>query len=270
MSQSDPPGPHVQVLPSGRPVATGRIRPSLYDDPRTHNVFRLARYVDRSLLGDPPDVVDNTEYLQPIMGANDRLGDCVVVGEANYSILASNMAGQSCQIGDQDCVRRYSQLGGYDPATGANDNGLVEVDALDDWRHDPFAGVALLGYASIDVHDDFLLRHAIRLFAALYVGLALPTTAQAQEGQDWDVVPGTVAGSWGGHCVIVPRYDWRGSTKRWWDATWAYYQPMTQSFWRTCGDEAYAPLPTVWLDHPRPGVNVDLLKSDLAALGRVR
>jgi hypothetical protein len=258
-------------LPDGRVVKLGRTRPSLYDDPRTHNVFRLARYVDRAALGDPPDFVDNTECLQPIMGANDRMGDCVVVGEANYSILASTMVGQSSDFTEEDCISRYSRLGGYDPATGANDNGLVEVEALNDWRKNPFDGVSLLGYASIDVHDLDLIRHAIDLFAAVYVGLSLPNTARSQTGanREWDVVAGTVPGDWGGHCVIIPYLDWRKTIKRFRDATWAFYQPMTEAFWRACGDEVYAPLPSVWLEHPRNGVNVDLLKQDLAALGRV-
>jgi hypothetical protein len=266
-------GPFQHVLPSGQPVALGRPRASIYDDPRTHNVFRLARYIDRKRLGEPPEFVDNTEYLQPIMGKNDEIGDCTIVGQANYSLLADHMVGQTdVVITDQECIDRYAKLTGYDPATGEHDDGAVETQILDDWRKDPLDSITLLGYASVDVHDDVLLRHAINLFGAIYVGIDLPATAQDQSGTntDWDATTGMVPGSWGGHCVILPRYDWRGPTRRLWAATWAYYQPMTQAFWRACGDEAYAPLPSVWLEHSRNGLNIDLLRKDLESLGRVR
>ena len=47
------------------------------------------------------------------------------------------------------------------------------------------------------------------MFGGVYIGLALPVTAQTQDV--WDVVAGGGAnakkGSWGGHCVFVPKYD---------------------------------------------------------------
>ena len=57
------------------------------------------------------------------------------------------------------------------------------------------------------------IRQSIALFGGVYIGLALPLTAQNQDV--WDVVPNGGAnaeeGSWGGHCVYVPKYDTVGS-----------------------------------------------------------
>lgn len=269
MPDEDQRGQFQHVLPSGRNVALGRPRASIYDDPRTHNTFRFARYVDRRKLGEPPDYVDNTEGVQPIMGHNDSLGDCTVVAKANYSILSCAIIGKRSDVNDDDCVTEYERLGGYDPATGANDNGLVEVDVLDDWRATPFKGVELAAYATIDVHDLGLIRHAIKLSGAVYAGVDLPTTAQAQEGTDWDVVQGTIPGSWGGHAIILPKCDFRSSVHRLWCYTWAELQSLTEAFWRACFDEVYAPIPQTWIENPPPGFNAQLLLDDLKALGPV-
>ena len=268
-----PSSPHAFVLPrTGRQVALGRPRPSVWDDPRAHNVFRLARYIDRRKLGPPPDRVVHSDLFTPRMFANDQVGDCTIAGQANFALLAAAMVGRSdVSFTDQDVLGRYARLTGYDPQTGANDNGAVELDVLTDWRHDAFNGVELCAFASIDVHDLDLLRHAIALFGAVYVGLNLPSTAQDEldRRQPWDVVAGTIPGSWGGHCTIVTDCDWTATVHLFNNATWASFQPMTEAFWRLCGDECYAPLTSAWRQQCPQGMNWDLLDHDLAMLGQV-
>jgi hypothetical protein len=63
----------------------------------------------------------------------------------------------------------------------------------------------------------------------------------------WDVAPngGVNArpGSWGGHCVFVPKYDAQGFTC----ITWGQPKTMTLAFWKKYCDEAHTLLGQDWL-----------------------
>src|SRR5487761_1638078 len=86
---------------------------------------------------------------------------------------------------------------------------------------------------------------AITLFGGVYIGLALPNTAQTQDV--WDVSPNGGAdakkGSWGGHCVFVPQYDEHGFTC----ITWGKLKTMTLAFWKKYCDEAHVLFGQNWL-----------------------
>jgi hypothetical protein len=81
------------------------------------------------------------------------------------------------------------------------------------------------------------IRQSIALFGGVYIGLALPMTAQTQDV--WDVVAQGGANakpnSWGGHCVFVPKYDEKGFTC----ITWGQLKTMTLAFWKKYCDEAH-------------------------------
>jgi hypothetical protein len=171
------------------------------DDLRTAR-FRLTNFIDRAALPGLQARVTPPEGFVPQLFANDRLGDCTIVGCANFAMLAAVKASTSVPvITDDDVIARYSKVDGYNPADPSTDRGGIELDVLNDWRHDPFNGAQLLAFAAIDVHDLALLRYAVQMLGAVYVGLELPTSAQAQTGGLWDTAPGMVPGSWGGHCL---------------------------------------------------------------------
>jgi len=104
------------------------------------------------------------------------------------------------------------------------------------------------------------------LFGGVYIGLALPVTAQSQDV--WDVVPkgGVNArkGSWGGHCVFVPKYDAHGFTC----ITWGGLKTMTVAFWKKYCDEAHTLFGHDWLtDKGSPaGFDQTQLQADLKAI----
>jgi hypothetical protein len=83
------------------------------------------------------------------------------------------------------------------------------------------------------------------MFGGVYIGVALPNTAQKQDV--WDVVKTGGAdakpGSWGGHCVFVPKYDEHGFTC----ITWGALKTMTLAFWEKYCDEAHTLLSEVWI-----------------------
>src|SRR5208337_5436095 len=103
----------------------------------------------------------------------------------------------------------------------------------------------LLGFADPHPADLLAVRQAISLFGGVYIGLSLPLTAQNQPV--WDVTdptdPGAAPGSWGGHCVFVPKYDADSFTC----ITWGGLQKMTTAFWMEYCDEAHALLSKDWL-----------------------
>jgi hypothetical protein len=100
----------------------------------------------------------------------------------------------------------------------------------------------------------------------LYIGLALPITAQKQA--IWDVVPSggddAKPGSWGGHAVFVPKYDATTFTC----ITWGALKPMTVAFWQEYVDEAYALLGHNWIENKGSpsGFNLAELKTDLGLI----
>ena len=262
-------GPFVHTLPDGQAVALGRTRSSVLDDPRTQR-FRLARFLDRLALPALADRVLPPEAFAPRMFRNDVLGDCTIVGEANAVLLDAAANGTAPPpISDDDVVARYSRVCGYVPGNTATDRGGIELDVLNDWRHDPFNGVTLVAYAIVDIHDLELLRYAVQLFRKVYVGAALPSSAQRQIGGLWDTVPGMVPGSWGGHCFLIAGYDWTLPVPELLDVTWGRKdQRMTEAWWRACGDEAYVPLTDQALSVP--GVDRDAILAQLARLGPVQ
>jgi hypothetical protein len=82
------------------------------------------------------------------------------------------------------------------------------------------------------------------------------------------VVPGGGAdaekGSWGGHCVFVPKYDANGLTC----ITWGELKTMTVAFWQAYCDEAHALLSKDWVTAKGApaGFSLAQLEADLKAI----
>ena len=96
--------------------------------------------------------------------------------------------------------------------------------------------------------------------------LTLPITAKTQEV--WDVAPKGGAhaqkGSWGGHCVFVPKYDQHGFTC----ITWGQLKTMTLAFWKKYCDEAIVYLTDERLTNGKSldGFDLIALRHDLAGI----
>lgn len=211
-----------------------------------------------------PDTLDNYSCVRDFgMMKNDQLGDCTcaAVGHAVQCWTALNH--REVVIPDEEIVKAYSAVSGYDPATGANDNGAVEADVLNYWRDTGFGGHKLDNYAVIETRSRYQMKLAMFLFGDAYTGIALPLSAQEQSV--WTSVhgPESEAGSWGGHAVPLVGYDENTATC----ITWGAPLKMTWAFWHRYGDEAYAPLSLDWIDEQSRkapnGLLWDALKSDL-------
>jgi hypothetical protein len=211
-------------------------------DPRT---LLLASYTTPALPA-PPATMDLTKKIKVPWGMmdNDQLGDCTCAA-AGHLIMewTTNAQSKTVTPTDQEIVDAYSAVTGYNPATGANDNGAVELDVLNYWRQTGIANHKIQAFMALEPANHAHVMDAVWIFGGCYIGLALPKAAQAQtqNHQPWSVTSaGTTGdgapGSWGGHAVPVVAYDSRSLTV----VTWGALQTMTWGFWAAYCDEAYA------------------------------
>lgn len=197
---------------------------------------------------------------------NTRIGDCTCAAAGH--MIQEWSANSLIEItpNDDDIQKAYSDLSGYDPKTGLNDNGCVEIDVLNYWRKQGIAGHKIEAYAQINVHDAEQVKSAVFLFGGIYIGVALPITAQSQE--IWEVPAvynrNAVPGSWGGHAIFICDYDPTYVTC----VTWGMLKKMTWDFFLRYVDEAYAIIsPEFFKDGVAPnGFDIATLSQDLASI----
>jgi hypothetical protein len=270
-------------LPDSRKAVALKIDPTKVDprklklgknparhDPRT---LLLAAYTTKAL-PNPPGSFDLTGKITVWgMMENDQLGDCTCAAAGHLLMEWTANAGKKMfSPSDKQIVAAYSAITGYNPTTGANDNGAVEIDVLNYWRQSGIAGHKIGAYMALEPSNHIHVMDSVYIFEGCYIGLQLPKSAQAQvqNHQSWSVPPGGATGdgkpgSWGGHAVPVVAYDARGVTV----VTWGALQVMTWSFWETYCEEAYAIVSNDYLTGKKltaQGFNMAQLQEDLADL----
>jgi hypothetical protein len=243
-------------------------------DPRT---LMFASYVTAALPAPPPALNLATKVKGSWgMMDNDQIGDCTCAA-AGHLIMEWTASAQSKMVTPTvaQIVAAYSAITGYNPTTGANDNGAQEIDVLNYWRQTGIAGHKIQAFVALEPSNHTHIMDGCWIFGGCYIGLALPKTAQAQtqNNQPWSVTAvGTTGdgkpGSWGGHAVPVVAYDARSLTV----VTWGALQTMTWGFWAAYCDEAYAILSPDYLAQKAgqtvapSGFNLAQLQADLADL----
>jgi hypothetical protein len=242
-------------------------------DPRT---LLLASYATPALPAPPAKLNLATKVKAWGMMDNDQLGDCTCAA-AGHLIMEWTANAQSKMVTppDSDIVAAYSAITGYNPTSGANDNGAVELDVLNYWRQQGITGHKIEAFIALEPSNHTHIMDAVWIFGGCYIGVALPKSAQAQTSnkQTWSVSPqGTggdgAPGSWGGHALPVVAYDSRGLTV----VTWGALQNMTWGFWAAYCDEAYAILSDDFLAKKGgktatpTGFDLAQLRTDLADL----
>lgn len=243
----------------------GKLAPR--HDPRT---LLFATYFRDQALPPPPSSEDWGSRIKtwPMM-ANDSIGDCTTAAAGHMIEQWTTYAGKTTTPSDTAVIAAYSAVSGYNPRTGTNDNGAVEIDVLNYWRHTGIAKHKIMAYVALEPKNHTQVMDAVLLFGNCYIGLALPQTAQTQAV--WTVPPGGPSGagapgSWGGHAVPIVAYDERGLTC----VTWGMLKRMTWTFWDAYCDEAYAVLSKDWIsgETRRAPNNFDLaaLQKDLGEL----
>jgi hypothetical protein len=226
----------------------------------------------------PPDSVDYGNRVEDWgMLLNNKIGDCTIAAWAHMLMLRVALGGQGKLWSDQDVLDAYiavtaKETGAYNPDTGANDNGCVELDVLNWLRHDD----QIKAYVSMDGRNVELVKFAIYAFAGVYMGAALPLTCQSQDVwdiSDYAMTGEAAAGSWGGHAMVAVSYDADTVTFVTWgklkQATWAWWRAYTAPM---AGGECYAIIsPDLFggSEKAPTGFDIDQLAADIKALGTV-
>jgi len=226
--------------------------------------LKLAKYT--ASLPDPPTDCYFTSKVKNWQGAllNNTLGDCVPAASGHMIMQWTAYASTEATVTNTEILAAYEAIGGYVPGDPSTDNGCDMLTALNYWRKSGIAGHKIAAFASLDYDNTKAVKQTVELFANVYLGLALPLTAQDQvnAGEDWTVDDSNPfnaePGSWGGHCVPIVGYN--ASTLV--CLTWGALQTMTWDWMLRYADEAYAVLSTDWLN----GENVSASGFDLATL----
>ena len=204
---------------------------------------------------------------------NDTVGDCTIAAALHQEMIWSKSNGLTYSPVDNDALVAYEAVTasenngqGYDPTTGANDNGCSCVDVLSYWKNTGIGGRKIGAFVQVDTSNHVDVQHAAFFFGGLYIGIQMPISAQNQPNI-WDVPPigltgnGT-PGSWGGHCIYIAGYDQNGLDV----VTWGERIRMTWKFWNAYVDECYAALSTDFVNNPAKapnGFNMVALQQDL-------
>jgi hypothetical protein len=244
-------------------------QPPRFDD----RSLRLARYL-RPELPAPPPIVTWSEAMKLPWGMmlNDSLSDCTCAGPGHaIQSWTANASGTAVTVPDRAILAAYRAVSGYDPATGANDNGAVELDVLKLWRSVGIGYHRIGAFGDLGDGDLVNAHQCLWLFGGLYIGLSLPASAQDQVGQIWTPTSGrdARAGTWGGHAVIVLDRDKAAGT--WTCVTWGELQVMDDAFMDAYCDEIHAMVSADWLaDTSRApsGLDMPALLADLSAVTR--
>lgn len=212
------------------------------EDERTR---RLATYVDPSAL--PPIPRSFALPRRPRvweMYKNDEIGDCTCAGAAHMITGWSFSSNKKLVPKTEDVIALY-ETQGYRPGDESTDNGAYCLNVLNEWRHNGLGGDKIDSYVKIDPHNIQQVKQAIYLFGGVYLGMALPKSAQYQDGH-WSLVegPDSRAGSWGGHCVNAVGYGENAVRI----VTWGQLWTVDWDFWTAYTDEAYAVISEDWLN----------------------
>jgi len=237
-------------------------RRAIKKDSRT---LRLASYMTPQLPSAPPNVDWTRGVTHFGQMLNDSLGDCTIAGIGHALQIWSSNIGSELTVPDATILKYYELWDGYNPSDPSTDHGGIELDVLNQWKRNTFDGHKLDAFGYVNPANLDHVRLSIWLFGGVYIGVSLPVSAQSQE--IWDVVEGQqgVPGSWGGHCVFVPKYQ---SGKSLTCITWGQPKEMTEAFWLAYCDECYGLVSDDWLteSHAPSGFSLDQLRADLNAI----
>ena len=231
---------------------TSRWAPALEDYLRTAPVSGTQGLEP---VADSEDVDRATKVYDWPMYANDSIGDCTVAEAAHaYTALGVYAGKPQVLFADSEIISTYSRISGYDPATGANDNGCQMQDVLADQRQNGMTDVngnvhKVLMYAALRNPTDIgLLARVLKTFGYVYLGVDLQQAQEDAFGKEpWAYVPGSPV--LGGHCIGLHRRQPYGSRVGVFQmASWGALQPSTISFIQGCVVEAWAAITPDWIE----------------------
>ena len=204
---------------------------------------------------------------------NSEIGLCVYAAPGHKVRLIGQLTGQPMLFPTRtDVIGAYAKGTGYNPVTGAGDNGASVRDMLGGWQRDGLYGTKALAYVLVDNRDPDQVAIATWACCGLIGGYKLPVVSQDQDV--WSIPPGgwpagKGSGTWGNHCIFQ---EAQSPTMRVGNS-WGIRKPWTQewdagnSIQPGCCDELWMVLVDAWQMAGRAPVGIawaDLM-ADVAA-----
>ena len=193
------------------------------------------------------DVAPDTDPLY-----NQKAGCCVLSAPGHQVKMVGQVTGAPVLVTEQMVRDAYSALTGYDPVTGANDNGANIRDMLNWWRQKGLYGTTIAAYCAVNWRDADEIAIAAWLCGGLIGGYNLPIASQGQNDEngnpEWSIPAGgwpanQGPGTWGGHCIYQhgtsPGLDEANS--------WGEPTVWTPGWRADCCEELWAPLLSLWV-----------------------
>lgn len=140
------------------------------------------------------------------LDANDQYGDCGPTSCDNHYRVTSRVLGGvevDATLDQVFALYRASGNPGFDPATGADDNGVDMATMLSAVRKVGLAGKRILAFGRLTDTSDESIYAAISLFGAVLFAVDLQT-AQQNQPTTWDYKKSS---AWGGHAIVAGAYD---------------------------------------------------------------
>ena len=204
---------------------------------------------------------------------NDRIGDCTIAAIAHSFTAEAVTAGKpQVLFDDSEITRAYSAVSGYDPATGASDDGAQMQDVLALMRQNGLTDThgnvhTVSAYAALGrPSSPQLLSQCLKTFGSVYVGIDCPQSAEDEFGNGpWTYVPGSPI--LGGHAISLHRRQPYGSKIGVFGfSTWGALQPVTIPFLAHYVSEAWIFITDDWIEangSTMDGVSLAQLESDM-------
>lgn len=240
--------------------------------------LKLHKYTTQ--MAPPPN---NAGYIDKVrdwgMMLNDNVGDCTCATAGHDILQWSTYAGKPFKPTDQEILRAYQAVSGYNPNDPNSDVGANVLDVLKYWRKTGIGGHKITAFMSVNPKDRTEIMQAVQLFGNCYIGVGLPISAQdtinGENGNPVWSVPSTGANgdgapySWGGHAIPIVGYGADTHENKGVEVvTWGQLYDVTWGFLQLYCDEAFAILSPDWFDvlsgNSPSGFNSQQLLADLA------
>ena len=105
------------------------------------------------------------------MFGNDLYGDCVFASACHQILTWSGQTDVEEAIAEADALDAYRRFTGFDPVTGANDEGAVMLDVAKRWaKGEKIAGHVLKAFVAVDQTRLALVDAVCTLFGGIWTG----------------------------------------------------------------------------------------------------
>lgn len=194
-----------------------------------------------------PDVPASKDWSRDVpyqMWGNDRFGCCAFAAYAALTATWTKAAQALVLLTTTTVLSAYAEVTGFNPLTGANDNGTILLDQLNHWR---IAGLPrpgqperdyLTAFGSIAPTDVQGIKRAIAYLGGVLAGVQVPRGfMNLGLGETWDLskLSGPDLEPEGGHAIALTGYTAGGVFFN----TWGTRTFMPWATFTQIADEAY-------------------------------